>query len=229
MKALNSVLKYLACLLIIVVAFITVIDITSFNKSFYRHEYEKYHVYDTIKISQNELEAVTDYLLDYIKDKNSNLTITATINGSEREVFNEKETLHMIDVKNLYLNAVNLRNLSFVLIIFILGYLYLKNDFFSLGHVYFNVLKLLAVFLSSVSFYAMIDFERFWINFHYIFFDNELFFLDPSKDILIMMVPEGFFMDLVFKIILYFILVLIALGFIAYYFRRHKNDSCSTL
>ena len=57
------------------------------------------------------------------------------------------------------------------------------------------------------------DFNSFWINFHYIFFTNELFFLDPNKDILIQIVPERFIFDLVFIIVITIIFILV----LAYY------------
>ena len=58
----------------------------------------------------------------------------------------------------------------------------------------------------GISVYATFDFYDFWMNFHYIFFTNDLFILNPNTDILIMMVPQQFFMNLVFKIIFYFII-----------------------
>lgn len=47
---------------------------------------------------------------------------------------------------------------------------------------------------------AVVDFSSFWTTFHKIFFRNQLWILDPSTDILIMMVPSQFFFDLVTKI-----------------------------
>jgi integral membrane protein (TIGR01906 family) len=43
--------------------------------------------------------------------------------------------------------------------------------------------------------WALIDFDGLFLLFHYISFSNNLWILDPSKDYLIMMFPEGFFND----------------------------------
>ena len=39
------------------------------------------------------------------------------------------------------------------------------------------------------------DFSRYFVVFHHIFFNNDLWLLDPRTDMLINIVPEPFFMD----------------------------------
>lgn len=39
------------------------------------------------------------------------------------------------------------------------------------------------------------DFTKYFVIFHKIFFDNDLWILDPATDLLINIVPEPFFMD----------------------------------
>jgi integral membrane protein (TIGR01906 family) len=56
------------------------------------------------------------------------------------------------------------------------------------------------------------NFTLYWDYFHYIFFDNDLWQLDPRTDVLIQMVPEEFFYDLVVRIIFYFIGGMVILG-----------------
>ena len=63
----------------------------------------------------------------------------------------------------------------------------------------FLCLLLLVVF---VSIWAIADFDAFWLNFHYVFFDNDLFLLDPNTSIMINMFPSVFFMHMVFMIII---------------------------
>ena len=85
------------------------IDYCSFNMNFYKKEYAKLEVHKTIGISEVELTKVTNVLLDYIKDKNDSLDVEASISGVNRKVFNEKEILHMVDVKNLYKGIIDTR------------------------------------------------------------------------------------------------------------------------
>ncbi len=74
------------------------------------------------------------------------------------------------------------------------------------------------------------DFSKYFIVFHHIFFDNDLWILDPSVDMLINIVPEPFFMDTAFFIlILYGFLTLLVLGISFALMRKnrltmHKKD-----
>ena len=206
MKA-NKIIYYIACISFIIVVLLSCIDFWAFNDVFYAYEFKQNTTAEIIGISNDELNQVTNQLLDYIKDDREDLNIQANIKGEYREVFNDKEKLHMLDVKNLYLNAMNVRNISFI--IFILGFII--NKFANVGLIFNCFKKSLIVFIScigSLSFYALLDFNSFWINFHYIFFTNDLFFLNPNTDILIQIVPERFFFDLVFVIIITFIFIL---------------------
>ena len=48
------------------------------------------------------------------------------------------------------------------------------------------------------------DFTKYFIVFHKIFFNNDLWVLDPRTDMLINIVPEGFFFDTAARIALVF-------------------------
>ena len=48
------------------------------------------------------------------------------------------------------------------------------------------------------------DFSRYFVVFHHIFFDNDLWILDPDTDMLINIVPEAFFMDTALRIAIVF-------------------------
>jgi integral membrane protein (TIGR01906 family) len=52
-----------------------------------------------------------------------------------------------------------------------------------------------AAFTMILIAWAFIDFDGLFLLFHYVSFSNNLWILDPSKDYLIMMFPEGFFND----------------------------------
>ena len=44
------------------------------------------------------------------------------------------------------------------------------------------------------------DFNKYFFLFYEIFFDNDLWLLDPATDLMIRMLPEGFFFDMVIRI-----------------------------
>ena len=62
---------------------------------------------------------------------------------------------------------------------------------------------------SAVLFFAISrDFTAAFTRFHHIFFDNDLWLLDPETDNMINMLPEGFFSDTALRIAIYFIVML---------------------
>lgn len=61
----------------------------------------------------------------------------------------------------------------------------------------FGLITVLGLIIST-------DFTKYFILFHHIFFTNDLWILDPATDMLINIVPEGFFMDTAARIALLF-------------------------
>ena len=95
----NKFIYILSTICFIIITVLSSIDFWAFNDLFYKHEFKQNDTYDTIGISEEDLDNTKDVLLGYIKDDNDDLYVKAIIKGSEREVFNEKEKLHMVDVK----------------------------------------------------------------------------------------------------------------------------------
>jgi len=219
----NKILSITIACCFIIVTVITSIDFCCFDQTFYREQYQKLQVNEDIGIDFEDLMDVTSVLLDYTQAKRSDMIIYKAVNGIEREIFNQKEKLHMADVQQLYLNAMLVRNIAFVtmLIALAINIIMFKRQFlWSLCKYYNKVSLIFLLFLGTLIAYALVDFNTFWINFHHIFFaGNNLWLLNPNTDILIMMVPEQFFFDLVFKIIMLFVLVFsLTNGLARYYY-----------
>ena len=183
-------------------AFLSCVNYWSFNKAFYKNEYKKLGVAKYIGISEEDLNKTTDVLLGYIKGENKTLDIECRINGITRPVFNDREKGHMLDVKSLYDGAIVIRNVSFV--IFVLSFIYIgRSKELFIGYKY--SLSLVGLIIAFLLLFCLIDFEGFWLGFHHLFFPfNDLYILDPRYDILVMMVPEGFFFDLCILMMIYF-------------------------
>lgn len=199
--------------------FLSCVNYWSFNKSFYKNEYKKLNVAEYIGISEEDLNKTTDVLLGYIKGENKTLDIECRINGITRSVFNDREKAHMQDVKNLYDGAIVVRNVSFV--IFVLSFIYIgRSKELFIGYKY--SLSLVGLIIAFLLLFCLMDFEGFWLGFHHLFFPfNDLYILDPRYDILVMMVPEGFFFDLYVLIVASTSVMLVGLYFVL---RKFLND-----
>lgn len=199
--------------------FLSCVNYWSFNKSFYNNEYKKLNVAEYIGISEEDLNKTTDVLLGYIKGNNKTLDIECRINGITRSVFNDREKAHMLDVKILYDGAIVVRNVSFV--IFVLSFICIgRSKELFIGYKY--SLSLVGLIIAFLLLFCLMDFEGFWLAFHHLFFSfNDLYILDPRYDILVMMVPEGFFFDLCVLIVVSTSVMLVGLYFVL---RKFLND-----
>ncbi|NLO81651.1 MAG: TIGR01906 family membrane protein [Clostridiales bacterium] len=214
-NALAFVVSTTAIFLLFIISLLTAIELVAFDLRFYQREYGKLDRPAAIGISEEELMTVTRELLAYVKGKRPDLNIQATIKGQERAVFNQREIDHMKDVKVLFERAMLVRKLLAIVLfcgLLVLYFLAGKNIFSYLFKSF--VFSFVFLFILFGILYILIntDFTLYWDYFHYIFFDNDLWQLDPRTDVLIQMVPEQFFYDLVVRIILYFIGGMVILG-----------------
>ena len=225
-KMINRISAYIFSFCFVVTLLITSIDYNCFNKDYYVREFARINNAEVIKTSEAELLDFCFVVLDYIQDNRDDMVAYATIDNEYREVFNEREKLHMLDVKELYLNAIAVRNTAFVLmLVSIAAYLLTaRRKVLPLANAYQRTLYVIISLFAAILFYALIDFHNFWFNFHYLFFDNDLWLLDPRTSIMINMVPQQFFNDLVLKIIAYFLVPIIGLFAAVGVYKRKTNE-----
>ncbi len=165
---------------------------------YFPHEYEKHQVLEDVDMEMEDLLLVTDHMMGYLKGNCEELQITADIGGRTQPFFNQREISHMEDVKHLFLGGMALRRVCLcltavlLLVIWKLGGLCLLPRAICAGTgIVFGAAAVAAVLISS-------DFNKYFTLFHHIFFDNDLWILDPGTDRLINIVPQGFFIDTAF-------------------------------
>lgn len=183
---------------------------------YYKNEYTKYQVLEDLpSMTMEDLLTVTEEMMAYLRGNRKDLHVWTTMGGEYREFFTPREISHMEDVQGLFLAAIFLRRLCLMVILFCIGAIYftggklrliLPKTIFSGTLLFFGTAAVLGLVVST-------DFSKYFIIFHHIFFDNDLWILDPSVDMLINIVPEPFFMDTAFFILItYGILALLVLG-----------------
>lgn len=210
MKAVKKTCAIVASVCFLLFTLLSLVNILCFSHSFYAYEYEKNDQAEVIGMSDEDLLKSTDALLDYLKGKREDISVSAEVNGIEREVFTERESLHMVDVRKLYDNAMLAKNIAGTvsLLLFLLIVTVWKKDRYAiLKDGFENGLFMIGSYVFCILIWAVADFNNFWLDFHYLFFDNDLFLLDPASSIMINMFPESFFFDLVLLIIVSFVLV----------------------
>ena len=200
----SYVVAALAAILASILLLFACIELISFNLPFYRDEYRKLNRPAVIGISENDLMQVTQGLLQYLKDQRKDLVIQANIKGVIRKVFNEKEMQHMADVKVLFTKGYIFRNiiLGIFIALLILLWVLARNrtlQLFARSLFWTCIAFLLGIIMLILLLNS--DFTKYFEQFHYLFFSNDLWQLDPRTDVLIQIVPEEFFTDISFRII----------------------------
>ncbi len=206
----------LVVLTLVIVHYIAVI-FWAFNEQFYKYEYEKNNSAQIINITENELWKVTELLWDYIEFSEDDLYI-------EIEGFNEdgyytlREKLHMEDVRQLFKKATFLfygSSISWISIIMI--NLKDRDNLINLINTYKKgYLLILTIYILGL-FYLVKNFNTYFIKFHLIFFNNDLWLLNPNEDMLINMYPSQFFVDIT---IIIFMTIVILSCFIIFVFHK---------
>ena len=234
MKLLHYLLGILSAFCLIFILLITSVEaVVYWTPGYFEKEYEKYQVLDHLSaMTMEDLLEVTDEVMDYLRGDREDLHITTTLDGQEREFFNEREIAHMEDVRDLFVQAIFLRKVCLGIIVLSVMLMILLKARISrvlpaslcIGTgLFFGLAAVLAAIIST-------DFTRYFVIFHHIFFDNDLWILDPRTDLLINIVPEGFFMDTAARIAGVFcgsVLAVFALSLFLLIRSRRKDKSLS--
>lgn len=185
------------------------VHIVAYNEAYYQRFYEKNNIMTSTGMNKESLMEATEVLLSYIKGERDNIDVKAEINGQLKEVFGEKEKLHMADVKKITVAGETIRIYGkMILAVFLVFCIYRKDE--SIAQLLSGVKYSFAIFASlmmGIGALAVIDFNKYFIIFHKIFFTNDLWLLNPETDILINMVPESFFFNTAIWIVIVFLIL----------------------
>lgn len=212
MKNLQKVFAFVASLSAILILLISSFEIGAYsNYGWYEKEYAKYHVLDDLEMEMEDVMHVTEEMMRYLRGNREDLVVHTVVDGEEREFFNDREKAHMVDVQNLFIGGLWLRRIAvLIFVLSVAGMIGTKADWktllpksFLIGlGAFVGIAGILGVLFTS-------DFNKYFIMFHEMFFDNDLWLLDPRTDLLIRMLPEGFFLDMVIRIGIIFMISLI--------------------
>lgn len=212
MKLLHRSFGFIFSIAMILILFVTAFDIAVYgNYGFFQKEYEKYEVLDDLNMEMDDVMEVTAHMMDYLRDRNDDMQIVTTVGGQQQEFFNGQDIFHMDEVKVLFLGMFKIRTISTIVALLSLGVLIATRAgsqtifrCFQAGMgIFFGIAAVLGIIVAS-------NFSKFFVIFHEIFFDNDLWLFDPRTDLMIRMLPEGLFMDFSVRILLWFVGLLAA-------------------
>ncbi len=214
---------------IITALLITSLEIAMYSDfGVYQREYEKYEVLDDLDMTMEDVMYVTHEMMDYLRGNGDTLSVTTTVEGKEQDFFNEQDRFHMAEVRDLFIGGLNIRIGACVIGVLCVLFLVLTRadlkKVISRGYQIALAAAGAAVLLLGVA--CMIDFNAVFVQFHHIFFDNDLWIFDPAEDYMIRMLPEGLFFDMVIRIggiFVGFLLLCLILSLIPDFVKRKRK------
>ena len=165
----------------------------------YSYGFDRYGVADYTGIERDDLLYAGKRIRDYFNNDAEFLEIRVAVRGvMVGNLYNEREVLHMRDVKGLARGVYRVSEISALLMALIIA-----GGFAERGRAFVPALaRLLALgggatlaLAVTVGIGAVFGFDRLFLAFHLISFSNDLWILDPRRDYLIAMFPQGFFFD----------------------------------
>jgi len=185
------------------------VHIPSFGIWFYCWQYETNNTYTTVGMYPADLHEVTRHMIAYLQGRVDYLQIDTIVNGIPRPFFSDIEIRHMVDVKDLSVISIWVRNIAgIVFALSIVPFIFFvraekkpkqraKRKRAVRRYLFGPWQNITAGLLASVlvlAFIISIDWMAAWVLFHLIFFSNDYWILNPTMDLLINITPAEFFM-----------------------------------
>ena len=194
----------------------------------YRQEYEKYDVLSELDMTMDDVMYVTHEMMDYLRGEGDTLSVVTTVEGQEQDFFNEQDRFHMGEVRELFIGGLNIRFGACVAAVLCILFLVITRADIKkiIPGSYWIALGVTGAAVLLIGIAAVVDFNAVFVQFHHIFFDNDLWIFDPAEDYMIRMLPEGLFYDMVMRIGAIFVVslvVLLVLSFIPKIADRRKK------
>lgn len=187
----NRVLSIVVVLSCFFLLFSFSTEAMSQDQAYYVAQMEKNGIPDVTGKSMDSLSEISSALRAYLKRGEGDILAP---------YFSASEIDHMVDVYALF-------KLMRTLTVFILGLAALCLYILSLRTGWRRALKMtgesaigVLVALLLFSIIVALNFHAAWFKFHEIFFSNDLWLMDPEKDLMIQMLPEPFFFGMVKRI-----------------------------
>jgi len=193
----------------------------------YEYSVDKYEISYVTGIEKPELMNVYHHLIDFYNSEMGSAQALVEKEGEIIPIFNEKELIHLADVKKLIQldYCIQITALVVLFVCCLVLYIGLKRNWHILakGFLWGSVFTLgVMIFLAL---WALFGFEQLFILFHRASFTNEFWILDPTKDYLLMLFPGGFFYDIALFGFVAIIIESILLGSLTFVILKLKRQT----
>jgi integral membrane protein (TIGR01906 family) len=198
LKVLGITAKWLFMLCLPVLLLTASISLTVNSLWLYKYGFNEYDISQSTGLAEEELDKAARGLISYFNSGEEHISLTVVKNGQPFELFNQREIVHLKDVKGLIWLDYWVLLGTFV---YALGYA--VGSFFWSKRQYWRRLARGVVGGSGITLALMLalglgtllGFDQLFLQFHLLSFANDFWLLDPTRDYLIMLFPQGFWYD----------------------------------
>lgn len=179
------------------------VRIAAMESRVYSYSFSTYNVEEVSGIDRAQLDRAAAEMIQYFQDDEPLLTTRVRIDGEEQALFSPRETLHMRDVKELFQDTFFLQETAFVYIVAYVAAVFLWARERSLQRLAQQCMwagALTAGLLAIGALGVLVGFDSLFRQFHLISFSNDFWELDPARDHLVQMFPQGFWFRVSFLV-----------------------------
>lgn len=183
-------------LLLIYIAFFSAV----MRPEFLKDVNVKLGIHTKLGMSEADLEQVVNSMVYFTTGRQDSLQVRVVMNGIEQNFYNEKEIAHIEDVREL-VQKVRVCMVGCV-VIFVSGVILLlyKKEAVRLAAGFLIDLGIVLLAALAVAIVAVIDMQAVVNGFHYLFFDNDLWWLDYKTDMVVWLFTNDMYGDAIVRI-----------------------------
>ncbi len=200
----------------------------------YNGGFQRYHVSEITGITGPDLDQAGVELRQYFNSRREPLSVRTRIFGVDQDLFNQREVLHMADVKRLIwgVYAVGAITGVYLLVFTVAGLVWQPRIYAArLAHYYLRGGVLTLIMILAVGLFSLVGFEALFLLFHQISFRNDLWQLNPYTDYLLLMFPQGFWFDATLRVatvtVVGAVIAIVGSGSYLWWWRRERQDGIS--
>ena len=169
------------------------------DEGWYQAGFQKYGGSQRTRIAPEDLARSSEQISSYLVLERDRVDdISVRVDGQTQLLFKDRENRHMEDVRDLMGGFYRLGMLAggYLLVYLLAGrYLYPTGFRRELGQKLCWAGGLTLGLFGGFGVLSLFSFDELFLQFHLVSFDNDLWILDPTKDNLLMMFPQGFWYD----------------------------------
>ena len=171
----------------------------AFNSiALYEFGFDRHNVARTTGLTESQLSDVATEIRDYFNSDEELLDVRVTVDGDARPLFDEREIIHMKDVKELLHAVYRVQEGTFLFLFTfsMVGFLIMGGEFAArIRMLFLRGTVFIYVAMGVIGLGSLVGFNLLFRWFHEISFNNDFWLLDPQTSFLVRLFPQGFWLE----------------------------------